>query len=291
MIGRRYSMLVVLKRLEKDESGHYVYLCRCDCGQPHRMRQTNLKRGRRQSCGCAKSAWASADNAGYTDEERPLVRILRGMEQRCHNPKNKNYANYGGRGIEVCTEWRQDPKAFIQHIGPRPSPQHTVDRKDNSKGYEPGNVRWALPTEQGRNTRLNRPITARGETLLLIEWAERTGLSAQTIFERLKMGWTEEAAVTVPKDRSERFLRPRSNDRLITALGQTKRLTEWARSLGVKDRTLHGRLARGWPPDVAVTAPPGARLSDYAPSFDGSFEHELPQEEADFETDGEAAHG
>jgi len=75
------------------------------------------------------------------------------MRQRCENPGNKSYPDYGGRGITVCEAWRASFEAFLADMGERPSRQHSIERNDNDRGYEPGNCRWALPTEQARNRR------------------------------------------------------------------------------------------------------------------------------------------
>lgn len=75
------------------------------------------------------------------------------MKKRCHNPANKDYVRYGGRGIVVCRRWREDYAAFAADVGPRPSKRHTLDRIDNDGNYEPGNVRWATPEQQWRNRR------------------------------------------------------------------------------------------------------------------------------------------
>lgn len=82
--------------------------------------------------------------------------IWSSAKQRCFNPKHEEYENYGARGIIMCPEWRSSFVAFFEYIGPRPSPNHTLDRIKNERGYVPGNVRWALSEVQQRNKRTSK---------------------------------------------------------------------------------------------------------------------------------------
>lgn len=94
---------------------------------------------------------------GYARKDKALrfaeYGIWAGIIKRCENRNNHAYPRYGGRGIGICAEWRHDFPAFLAHVGPRPSPVHSVDRINNDGNYEPGNVRWATPTDQARNRR------------------------------------------------------------------------------------------------------------------------------------------
>jgi len=118
------------------------------------------------------------------------------MMARCNNPKHPDYHNYGGRGISVCQSWH-DFKIFYLDMGSTPEGM-SIDRIDNDSGYSKDNCRWASAIEQGRNGRHNRYITHEGERLCLSEWCDRLGGSPYLVSDRLRLGWTEEAAVSVP---------------------------------------------------------------------------------------------
>jgi hypothetical protein len=117
------------------------------------------------------------------------------MVERCTNPKSINYTNYGGRGITVCNRWLVFEN-FYTDVGQRPSVDHSIDRIDNDRGYEPGNVRWAVKLQQAKNTRHNRIITVDGVSLTLGEWAKKIGCAHATLRERIDRGWDLKRAVT-----------------------------------------------------------------------------------------------
>ena len=131
--------------------------------------------------------------------KRPAFKCWDCMIQRCHNPKNPKYNNYGGRGIKVCKAWRDSFLIFEADMGERPAGQE-LDRIDNSKGYFPGNVRWATRKEQCRNLRTNNIITWRGKTQPLSAWAEDLDFPKQTLGNRLgRLGWSVQDALTTPR--------------------------------------------------------------------------------------------
>ena len=120
------------------------------------------------------------------------------MIDRCYNPNCKGYSRYGGRGIKVHLSWRQFEN-FFTDMGPRTTPQHTLERIDNSKGYGPGLCKWATKKEQARNRRNNRYIPYAGEIRTLAEWAEILNISYLVLKSRLgKLGWSIEKAFTIP---------------------------------------------------------------------------------------------
>lgn len=124
-----------------------------------------------------------------------------GMRQRCENPNHPSYPSYGGRGIRVAAEWHgpQGYTRFLQHVGRKPSPKHSLDRKNNNKNYEPGNVRWAMATEQARNRRDTNYLTFENRTLSFAEWAQIKGLDQDVLRLRLKkLKWDPERALNTP---------------------------------------------------------------------------------------------
>jgi hypothetical protein len=133
-----------------------------------------------------------------------------GMKTRCMSPTDPGYPNYGGRGISVCEEWRDSFEQFLSDMGPKPTPQHTLDRINNAGNYEPGNCRWASPRTQGRNRRSNHLLTHNGQTKPLVEWAEAAGITQRSLWMRLLKGWPVERAVTMPKQ-PKRFNQHRSS--------------------------------------------------------------------------------
>lgn len=132
-------------------------------------------------------------------KSHPLYKKWCAIKTRCFNPNCKDYHHYGGRGIVICEEWRNSFAAFLRDMGERPTMQHTIERIDNSKGYEPGNCRWATRAEQTENTRQTRLITFCGVTLSLAKWAKRIGVSSGTLKSRIDdLGWSIERALTTP---------------------------------------------------------------------------------------------
>lgn len=109
------------------------------------------------------------------------------MKDRCHNPKAPKFHLYGARGIAVCQEWRDSFGAFFAEMGECPAGM-SIDRTDNDRGYEPGNVRWATPRQQSNNLRTTRHFTLNGIDGTLTDWAERWGCSRDAIKLRLRRG-------------------------------------------------------------------------------------------------------
>lgn len=120
-----------------------------------------------------------------------------GMRARCLNPNNEDYANYGGRGVTIWPAW-QNFEVFLADMGPRPSPSHSIDRRDNDGHYEPTNCRWAAPVEQSNNRRSNHIVIWDGVTQTLAELVRAKGASYTRTMNRIRRGWSLEAAINTP---------------------------------------------------------------------------------------------
>lgn len=197
--GQRFTRLVALGPVEKSKNG-IKWLCRCDCGNTTIVTCGHLRSGHTQSCGCLYvEARKCRTTHGMSDE--PLYVAWAGIIGRCTNPKNTRYHDYGGRGITICEEWRHSFELFHAYVTQLPDygeKGYSLDRINNDSNYEPGNLRFASPTEQNRNTRKNRMITYGDETKCLAEWAQITGIDTDTIARRFQLGWTVERALFAP---------------------------------------------------------------------------------------------
>lgn len=135
----------------------------------------------------------------------PEYKAWVGIKRRCFVPHEPAFKDYGERGITMAREWRHDFNSFLEHVGPRPTPKHTIDRVNNDGNYEPVNVRWATRAEQARNRRGNRPITYNGQTKTIAEWAAEIGIGRTNLARRIdRYHWPIELALKTSR-RSIRY--------------------------------------------------------------------------------------
>lgn len=183
------------------EKGRTTWECLCDCGTTKKVNGCNLRNGESMSCGClvvdTQRSRLTTHGESKNDKQTPEYRTWSDIFGRCLNPKNRSFGNYGGRGIGICDKWRSYDE-FLSDMGRRPTAKHTLDRKNNSKGYGPDNCRWATKAQQSQNMRSNRMMTLDGKTLCVAEWAEITGIKIGVIRGRLNRGWDDEKSLTTP---------------------------------------------------------------------------------------------
>lgn len=178
-----------------------MWLCRCKCGRFVRLAHTTLASSRQNSCGCLRSALASTRSKthGLCAAKSSLVAKWHAMVKRCHDPENREFHNYGGRGIIVCDRWRFDIRSFAADMGEPPTSKHSLERIDVNGNYEPSNCRWATSFDQTRNMRRNRTITIGGITRCVADWCAAIGISATDAYHRVGRGWSWEKALTTPR--------------------------------------------------------------------------------------------
>jgi len=167
-------------------------LYRCSCGNEKAVRVSHVTGNVTRSCGCL------ARTSNGASAQFPEYRIWDTMKRRCTSPSETSFPRYGGRGITVCARWVDSFEAFMVDMGPRPSAEHSIERRDNNGPYAPENCVWATRIEQARNKRNNRVIQVGDQRKCLQEWLNICGISWSTFTKRTRKGWTPEVALTTP---------------------------------------------------------------------------------------------
>lgn len=185
-------------------------MCKCDCGKVLPVFSNSLKQGWSKSCGCLRLELGVGVKT-HGETFCPEYMSWASMKSRCYNPKYTDFKNWGGRGIRVCSSWKNSYQAFVNDMGRKPTKRHTIDRIKNNLHYSCGkcreckrrnwkmNCRWATQSEQTRNTRRTRLFNYKGKSLVLADWSKETGISRLTLSSRLlRFGWTCKKAFTTP---------------------------------------------------------------------------------------------
>ena len=187
LTNQRFGRLIAIKRIKNKLSKRTQWLCKCDCGNTKIVDMACLQSGDTRSCGCLKKKHGFFGSAIYV--------VWATMIQRCRNKNDKDYHNYGGRGITVCKRWLRF-ESFYADMGDRPEGL-TLERLDNEKGYFPDNCGWRTPKVQANNKRTNIVIEYQGLKLNMMQWAEKIGIEYQTLWKRLSIAhWSIERALT-----------------------------------------------------------------------------------------------
>lgn len=163
LTGQRFGNWVVIERdRSKDAVGKTVWKCKCDCGNIGYVNSQNLRNGTSKGCmqcGALKRRRYSSDipdSGKQATTRKKMLNTWHNLINRCNNPDNIHFIDYGGRGITVCSEWESDFSAFYDYVSQLDhfsEPGFSLDRIDNEQGYQPGNVRWATMIEQSNNRR------------------------------------------------------------------------------------------------------------------------------------------
>lgn len=190
--GKKFGRLLVIKRTNDHitPKGHHITMweCKCDCGNTKTITGHALKQGFTKSCGCISKK--------HGKTKTRLFNIWVNMRQRCYNSKIPEFHLWGGKGVAVCDEWRNDFKTFYDWaMSNGYTDELTIDRIDNNGNYEPSNCRWVTAKAQAMNLSSNHKITINGKTKTLCEWLEVAPITASTYHKRKKKGMNDKDAL------------------------------------------------------------------------------------------------
>lgn len=260
MTGQVFGRLTVLEYSHSTHNGgHSYWKCQCECGNIITTVRARLKDGRTRSCGClqrdlAKERYSKPNRRiGETRKKTPEYTCWQNIKTRCFNPSTNSFKNYGERGITICDEWRDNFDQFFEDMGTRPSPKHSVERKDNSLPYSKENCVWALPVTQVRNRRITRKFSMNGVELPIGEWCEKYNANYNVVYNRVAaLGWDLEEALTTPvygKNNSG----PKGREYQIGLMTLT--IAEWSKLYNIYAPLVRQRIKNGWNIEEALTTP------------------------------------
>jgi hypothetical protein len=202
LTGSQFGHWLVLG-LDGRKYGAPAYLCRCVCGVERRVGGGSLRSGGSTNCGCQHRISTGNRARTHGMHAHPIHGVWRSMKERCENPNHVHFGRYGGRGISVCAEWR-DFAAFNSDMGGDWKPGLKLDRIDNDGSYHSGNCRWVTAKVQANNRSNTRFLEFSGERLPLATWADRLGISQNSLRSRLNNGWSVDEALSMGPQKAGR---------------------------------------------------------------------------------------
>ena len=266
LIGKRFGRVVVLERVNI-KTRNIMWKCLCDCGATKIISGGNLKGGNVRSCGCLANESTTRFAKVHGKSHTRLFRVWSGIRNRCLCPNDKHYKDYGGRGITLCEEWKNDFMAFYNwayangYDETAPKGKCTIDRIDNNKGYSPDNCRFVNLKVQANNKRNNHIVAVGKEALTVAEVADMANIEYNTMCGRVNKGWDIESAINTPLN-SKKSRRIHNPKYIYKEHEYTK--TEISRIFGIDKRTFGTRLERGMTVAEAIETPVKNRTKSVA---------------------------
>lgn len=233
VIGNKYGRLTVIEdapdKVYKNGAHDRVEKCLCDCGKIKFVKLGQLKNGRTKSCGCYHDEISRERQTTHGMTGTRLYRIWSTMKSRCLNPNTDYYYLYGGKGISVCDEWRNNFDSFFKwSIEHGYDDSLTIDRMDSNKDYCPENCRWVTFKEQANNTSRNHLLEYNGDLYTLAELSELVNVPYAILKHRIYDGMSVRSAIEKPHRTNKR-----ARDFLITANGESHTGKDWAKIVGL----------------------------------------------------------
>ena len=195
------SRWTVIEKVESLDGKNSFYLCECSCEQHTQkiLARHSIVSGNSKSCGCLAREQTSARMTTHGKSGTRLHHIWKGMYERCYCENHQQFKDYGGRGIIICDEWKNDFNSFYEWaLNNGYQEDLTIDRVNNDGNYEPENCKWSTRKEQCNNQRTNRLLTYNDKTQTVSQWAEEVGLNKHTLQTRISRGWSVEDALCKP---------------------------------------------------------------------------------------------
>lgn len=233
IIGETFGRLIVLEKARKNNRNGF--LCKCLCGNITFASGHQLRSGAKKSCGCLQREVGKINFTKHGESNSRLYEVWVGMKKRCYNSNSPAYKNYGGRGITVCDEWKDNYTAFrdfmlgLGYDDSLPFRSQTLERINVNGNYEPNNCKLVSMKEQNVNRRNNHYVTYKGETKTITEIANEHGLEVENLLNRINyFGYTIEEAVEKPVRNYPRRKAPE-----YEVDGESLTLREWAERFGM----------------------------------------------------------
>lgn len=195
--GKRFHKLLVIEKVE-NQKHKTMWKCQCDCGNTTLVLTGNLNSNRVKSCGCLKNEKLIERSITHNQRHTNLYEVWKTMKQRCFNPNNNAYKNYGGRGITMCDDWKINFISFYKWSTDNGYNKGlTIDRIDNNGNYCPENCRWTDRRTQANNSRWNKHIVINGKDDTLANWLRFYNINYDKYYRRIKRGYSEQEALTM----------------------------------------------------------------------------------------------
>lgn len=211
LTGLRLEHCTVISFAHRGDNGKSYWNVQCDCGKTFIAQGWNLTHGHTVSCGCYARNRLGNQNRIHGLSNSRLYGVWGGMKSRCCETNNPKYSQYGGRGIKVCDEWKNDFQSFYDwalangYDETAPKGECTIDRIDNNGNYCPENCRWVNAKIQASNRRTNTTYGYRGEVLSIGELADKYNMPYNLLHKRLfYLGWDVEKAIETPSSKNNR---------------------------------------------------------------------------------------